>query len=175
MNHLASLRTALPLLLATVLLTACAGYRLGNIPYKQLEGVRTIYVPTVKNLTLEPGMQIQATNAILRALDNDGTYGSARSSTADATLEVVITDFSRRPMRSNRDNLTNTEQYRLTINARATLTNHRTGQKVFSEIKAQGQTDYFVQGDLQESERQAIPSGLEKLAVNLVNQITEGW
>lgn len=175
MNHPAPIRTALSLLLATALLTSCAGYRLGNIPYKQMEGVRTIYVPTVKNETHEPGMQIQATNAILRAIDNDGTYSSARSSSADATLEVVIVDFTRRPMRSNRDNLTNTEQYRLTVSATAVLTNHRTGQKVFSQIKATGQTDYFIQGDLQESERQAIPSGLEKLATNLVNQITEGW
>ena len=175
MKHLASYRGLFPLLLASVLITACAGYRLGNIPYKAMEGVRTIYVATVKNETHEPGMQIQATNAILRALDNDGTYSSSRSAACDATLEVVITDFNRRPMRSNRDNLSNTEQYRLTINATATLTNHRTGQKIFNQLKATGQTDYFVQGDLQESERQAIPSGLEKLAESLVNQVTEGW
>jgi hypothetical protein len=175
MNAPTLLRSLLPVILASALFSACAGYKLGNVPYKEMEGVRSIYVPTVKNETNEPGMQIQATNAILRALDNDGTYRSARTASADATLEVVITKFERRPMRSNRDNLTTTEQYRMDITAKATLVNHRTGQKVFSQITAVGQTDYFFQDDLQESERQAIPTALEKLATQLVNQITEGW
>lgn len=175
MNSMTTLRSALAALLASLLLTACAGYRLGNVPYKEMEGVRSIYVPTVKNETHEPGMQIQATNAILRAIDNDGTYRSARAGSADATLEVIIVDFTRQPIRSSRDNLTTTEQYRMTITAKATLTNHRTGQKVFAQLNATGQTDYFFQDDLQESERQAIPSALEKLANELVNHITEGW
>ncbi|MDX6767723.1 MAG: LPS assembly lipoprotein LptE [Candidatus Methylacidiphilales bacterium] len=162
-------------LIPLLTLSGCSGYRLGNVPYKEMEGVRSIYVPTVKNKTLEPSLQIAATNAILRAIDNDGTYHSARSSAADATLEVTLSQFSRKPIRSNRENLTTTIQYRLTIVATGTLTNHRTGQKVFSELTATGETDFFVQDDLQESERQAAPTALDQMAQRLVNQITEGW
>jgi hypothetical protein len=165
------------LILASGLLftSACAGYRLGNIPYKQLEGVRTIYVPVVKNDTYEPGLQVMTTNAVIRALNNDGTYQTSRIANADATLEVKIVKFERQPVRLSRDNVRTTDQYRIRLVAQATLVNHRTGTKVFTDLRATGETDFFVQQDIQEAERQAIPIAADKLARLLVNQITEGW
>lgn len=167
--------TALATLGASLLLTSCAGYRLGNVPYRELEGVRTIYVPVVKNKTYEPAVQVMATNAILRAINNDGTYQSSRIGNADATLDVTLIDFKRSPLRSSRDNIGRTEQYRIELTAVATLTNHRTGTKVFTDIRATGETDFFVQNDLQEGERQAIPIAADDMARKLVNQIAEGW
>jgi hypothetical protein len=78
-------------------------------------------------------------------------------------------------VRLSRDNVRTTDQYRIQLTANATLTNHRTGTKVFTDLTATGQTDFFVQDDIQEAERQAIPIAADDLARKLVNQITEGW
>lgn len=176
MTPLRACRSLLPLAtIIPLLFTACAGYRLGNVPYQQMEGVRTIYVPVVKNDTYEPSLQVMTTNAIIRALHNDGTYQSSRIANADATLEVKIVQFERIPVRLSRDNVRTTDQYRIRLTANATLTNHRTGTKVFTDLTATGQTDFFVQDDIQEAERQAIPIAADDLARKLVNLITEGW
>lgn len=157
------------------MLAGCAGYRLGNVPYAQMEGVRTIYVPVVKNETHEPGLQVMTTNAVLRALHQDGTYVSSRVAQADATLEVKVVLFERRPVRSSRDNVGTTDQYRVVLTTKSTLINHRTGTRVFTDLTTTGENDFFVQDDIQEAERQAIPRAAEELARKLVNQITEGW
>lgn len=165
----------LTLSLVAIGLGGCAGYRLGNVPYAQMEGVRTIYVPVIKNDTYEPSLQVMTTNAVLRALHQDGTYQSSRLGQADATLEIKITAFERRPVRVSRDNVRATDQYRVTLTTQSTLINHRTGTKVFTDLTTTGETDFFVQDDIQEAERQAIPLAAEDLARKLVNQITEGW
>lgn len=169
------LRTSAVFLLPLVFLGACAGYKLGNIPSTQMEGVKTIYVPVVKNSSYEPGLQVQTTNAVIRKLETDGTYLSSRLTKADATLEVVITDVSRTPKRLQRDNTIATQEYTVTVEAKFTLTNHTTGKKVLDGVTASGTTDFFLFNDVQEGERQALPLALDKLAYEIVKQVTEGW
>lgn len=165
----------LTLICFTFLFTGCAGYQLGNVPYKAMEGVKTIYVPVIKNQTVEPRLPVMMTNAIIRELDNDGTYTSSRLRNADATLEVTIIRFHRDPTRRARDNSLQSVQYRAELTAKATLTNHITGKKLFSDLTVSGKTTFFVQDAAQEAERQAIPLAAKDLAYNLVKQITEGW
>lgn len=158
-----------------ILVSSCAGYKLGNIPPSEMEGVKTIYVPMVLNDTLEPQLEAMVTNAILRRFETDGTYRHTRSRKADAILEVKVTEFERDPLRSARSNTIVTEEYRITIRAKASLTNLRTGTRVFKDLEVEGDTDFFVNNNLQEGERQAVPLAADKLAYNLVKHCTEGW
>lgn len=155
--------------------SGCAGYRVGNIQGANMEGVKTIYVPTVKNRSFEPGLPVMATNAILRKIDNDGTYTSARQREADAILEVEIFDFKRHPVRQTRTDIQITEEYEVTLFARATLTNLRTGERIFTNKEVTGKSKYFVHGDAQESERQVLPMAADDMAYNLVKLFTDGW
>ncbi|NJK93314.1 MAG: LptE family protein [Blastochloris sp.] len=169
------LRRALPLLALTLLLGACAGYKLGNIPSADMQGVQTIYVPVAKNDSYEPGLQVLTTNAVIRQLETDGAYRSARLDQSDASLEVTITRLERSPKRVQRDNVVATQEYTLTLSAKFTLTNHSTGKKVLENVEVSGQTDYFLFNDVQEGERQALPLAVDKLAYEIVKQVTEGW
>jgi len=163
------------LLLATLIVfTSCAGYRLGNIPSAEMKGVKTIYVPVIKNDSYEPSLQIVTTNAVIRQLETDGTYMSSRQDRADASLEVTITNVEKTPKRVQRDNVVATQEYSVTVTATFTLTNHSTGKKVVSS-SASGSTDFFLFSDVQEGERQALPLAIDKLAYNIVKQVTEGW
>lgn len=140
-----------------------------------MKGVKTIYVPAVKNRSFEPGLPVMVTNAILRKMDNDGTFTSARQKEADAVLEVEITEFKRRPVRQTRTDVQITEEYEVTLKAKATLTNLQTGKRIFTDHEVSGKSKYFVQGDAQESERQVLPMAADDLAYNLVKLFTEGW
>lgn len=159
-----------------VIFTSCAGYQLGNVPYQEMKGVKKIYVPIVKNETYEPGIQTMVTNAIIRRIEADGTYQTGRLREADATLEVTLTDFKRDSLRRARENSLVTEEYRLDLEAVATLTNLRTGQKLFDKEEVIGDTAIYVnEFRMQENERQAMPLAAEALAYEIVRRITEGW
>ncbi|GAB4241675.1 MAG: hypothetical protein OHK005_04960 [Candidatus Methylacidiphilales bacterium] len=156
-------------------LIGCAGYQVGNIPSSAMSGVRTIYVPVARNLTLEPGLPVMTTNAIIRRLENDGTYASARTGVADAELTVTLTEFERIPIRRSRDDVTITTQYRAVLKAKVTLVNRVTGAVVIKDRIIAGATEYLVQGDAVEAERQALPLVAQDLATRIVSAVAEGW
>jgi len=170
---LASKIVGLFLVLAT--LAGCAGYRVGNISGRNLQGVRSVYVPVAKNMSLEPDLQVTATNAIIRRFNNDGTLEVNQNANADSELDVTITDVHRTATRSSTSDVLVTAQYQLTIQAKVTFTNRRLGRKIFENTVVSGSTTFFTQANIQEGERQALPLAAEDLANNTVKLVTEGW
>ncbi len=153
----------------------CSGYRLGNIGGTEVQGVRTIYVPVVKNDGYEPGLQVMTTNAIIRRFENDGTLQTVRTTEADAELTVTIKKVVKTGTRNDRNNILRTAEYDVEIIAQATYVNRRLGRKIFENREVRGKTAFYVQRDLQEGERQALPLAAEDLANNIVKLIVEGW
>jgi hypothetical protein len=64
MKHLSFLLLAA----ACVLLPACAGYQLGGQKPIRLREIRTLAVPAFDNLTLEPRIAVNATNAAIKPM-----------------------------------------------------------------------------------------------------------
>jgi Lipopolysaccharide-assembly len=170
-------RTALRTTLAFLVLLSlggCAGYRVGNISGRDLQGVRSVYVPVVKNNSLEPDIQMTVTNAIIRRFNDDGTLTVNQNSNADSELDVTIDNVQRSAISSNPSDIYLSAQYQLTIEATATFTNRRLGQKIFVS-HVSGSTTFFTQSDIPEGERQALPLAAKDLATNAVKLVTEGW
>jgi hypothetical protein len=161
--------------LGVLSLGGCAGYRVGNTSGRNLQGVRSVYVPTVKNTSLEPDLQMTVTNAIIRRFNEDGTLEVNQNSNADSELDVTITNIQHTPVRSSTSDILVTAQYQLTIQGTATFVNRRLGRKIFENFSISGNTTFFTQSDIQEGERQALPLAAEDLATNAVHLITEGW
>jgi len=174
---LSATRTALALLSILVLgpLSGCAGYRVGNTSGRDLQGVRSVYVPVVRNTSLEPNLQMTVTNAVIRRFNSDGTLEVNQSSNADSELDIVITGVNYTPTRSSTSDILITAQYQITIQATATYVNRRLGRKIFENVAVSGSTNFFTQSDIQEGERQALPLAADDLANNAVKLITEGW
>lgn len=156
-------------------LTGCAGYRVGNTSGRDLQGVRSVYVPVVKNTSLEPDIQMTITNAIIRRFNNDGTLEVNQNANSDSELDLTITNVQHTPVRSSTSDILVTAQYQLTIQATATYVNRRLGRKIFENVSVVGSTTFFTQSDIQEGERQALPLAADDLANNAVKLITEGW
>jgi hypothetical protein len=165
----------LSFLVVVLALSGCAGYRVGNISGRDLQGVRSVYVPVAKNTSLQPDLQMTVTNAIIRRFNDDGTLEVNQSSNADSELDVTILNVQHIPVRSSTSDILVTAQYQVTIQAEATYINRKLGRKIFENQTVVGSTTFFTQSDIQEGERQALPLAAQDLANNTVKLITEGW
>src|SRR5277367_3506721 len=108
-------RGTLLVLLAALACGGCAGYRVGNISGRDVQGVRSVYVPVAKNTSLEPDLQMTVTNAIIRRFNDDGTLEVNQNAAADSELDVVLTNVQHIAVRSSTSDILVTAQYQLTI------------------------------------------------------------
>lgn len=161
-------------LLTVVLFTGCAGYQLGAPKPKRLVGVQTIAVPTTKNDTLKPRVEVLAASTIIKQIQQDGTYRVVSADNADAVLETTIKRIERTPSRSVRNDVRATREFRLRVEIGYVLRSASTGETLAAGT-ATGDTSFFVGSDVNEEERVGIPRALEQAAVRLVSEISEGW
>lgn len=173
--RIARLLPALALLMA-----GCAGYHIGPVKPARLEHIKTIAVNNFKNDTLEPRVEVLLANAVIKQIQQDGTYRVTDESTADAVLEGSLDEIRRRPSRNVRGNVLQTREYTLQIRVHYKLKERGTG-KLLDDRVVNGTTSFFVSGtgsiaaDVNQDEIQAFPLAAEELATRLVSEISEGW
>lgn len=168
------MRKFLLLPVMALLLAGCAGYHIGPIKPTYLKGVNTIAVPSFRNETLLPRMEVMAANCVIKELQNDGTYQVASTDSADAILHGTIRNLERQPARSLVGNVLATTEFNLEMTVDYTLTDRVTG-KVLARHSVVGKTSFFVGGDVQQDEQQALPLAAENAAVQVVSYLSEGW
>jgi hypothetical protein len=164
-------------LLAAVLclaLSGCLGYQVGPVKPYYLRDVHTIAVPTFKNRSLVPRIEILVTDTVIKQLQQDGTFQIVSGDKADAILSGEVYRIVRAPARSVRGNVLATTEFALTLTAKYTLTG-RSGQPLAPAGEVSGSTSFFVSSDVTTDERQALPLATEDLATRLVTQLSEGW
>jgi hypothetical protein len=155
-------------------LSGCLGYHVGPVKPYYLRNVHSIAVPTFKNHTLVPRIEVLVTDTVIKQLQQDGTFQIASGDKADATLTGEVTRIARTPARSVRGNVLATTEFALTLSVRYSLTG-KNGEQLAAANEAIGTTSFFVSSDVTTDERQALPLATEDLATRLVSQISEGW
>lgn len=161
-------------LLASLVLSGCAGYRLGGSKPSSLTEVTRLYVPTFENRTLEPRLGVLVTNAIIKQLQVDGTYEISTKENADAILEGRIDGINRSQYRADRTNVLRTSQLLLSLNSTYTISKTGSGQ-VLHTGGASADSYVILEANLQLSETQALEDAAQRLAGRMVTDITEGW
>ena len=156
------------------LLSSCAGYHLGPIKPSYLKGINTISVPSFKNMTLVPRLEVPVANIVIKQFQQDGTYQIASDESADAILEGTVLSINRVPTRSLIGNVLQTTEFTLQLNIDYKLVNRVTGKELVHR-KVMGTTEFFVGGDLEQDEQQAIPLAAEQAAVQIVSGVSEGF
>ena len=140
-----------------------------------MEGVRTIAVPTVRNETLVPRIEVLVTDSIVRQLQLDGVYKVTDSlKDADAVLECEIMRMSRTPGRSVLGDVQATEEFDMSLTVHYRVIRKATGE-VVDDRSTNGTTTFFVSGDVNQDERQAIPIAAQSAAQHIASEISEGW
>jgi hypothetical protein len=155
-------------------LAGCLGYHVGPVKPYYLRDVHTIAVPTFKNRTLVPRIEVLLTDTVIKQLQQDGTYQIANGDKADATLSGEISRITRLPARSVRGNVLATTEFNLALVVKYSLTG-RDGKQLVPPSDVVGTTSFFVSSDVTSDERQALPLATEDLANRLVTQVSEGW
>lgn len=187
-------RSFLPLFILLTLagFQGCAGY---HTKIESPFGIKTIYVPTVRNiialhnmLIYVPGMEVDMTNAIIRRFNFDGSLKVvSRKEDADATLYIDLTHFDQEGTRFT--NLESVEEYRLFITANIQMKDNKTDETLLVEKNFTGRTSYFRQTSkgnvrsngqtfrepLQEVLKPATQKAIVDFAHNVVDLITEAW
>ena len=152
----------------------CLGYHIGPVKPYYLRDVHSIAVPTFKNHTLVPHVEVLVTDTVIKQLQQDGTFQIANGGNADATLTAEIFRINRTPARSVRGNVLATTEFNLGLIVKYTLIG-RDGKPLAPQEQVIGTTSFFVSTDVTTDERQALPLATEDLATRLVAQLSEGW
>lgn len=155
-------------------LSGCAGYHLNSAKPAFLKNIHTVAVPTFRNDTLEPKLEVLVTDTVIKQLQQDGTYQISTEANADAVLTATIEKLQRNPARSVRGNVLLTREFNLTLTVRFQFAERTTG-RVLDSGTLIGTTSFFVGSDLEQNQRQAIPLAAEQAAVRLTSQLTEGF
>jgi outer membrane lipopolysaccharide assembly protein LptE/RlpB len=160
-------------LLITLGLSGC-GYKLGEIRPTPMRTVRTLSVPTFKNSTYEPRVEVLLADTLIKQIQQDGTYTTVDGNTADAVLDCTLTKIERRSVRSVQNNVLATSEFELQLETTYVVYDRVTGAVLLNGRKV-GRTTFFSNEDLQTAERQAIPVAAQDLAIQITTEISEGW
>lgn len=164
------------LLLAPVclLISGCAGYSLGGQKPAHLRHITKIAVPTFENLTLEPRLAVLVTNAVIKQLQNHGSYQIVSKSDAEAVLEGRIQQISRSQFRSDRTNVLRTSQILATLHSTFVIKDTGSGT-VIHNGNASADSYIILDANLQLSETQLLEDAAQRLAHNVADEVSEGW
>ena len=158
------------LLLALVcpVLSGCAGYSLGAQKPQHLRHITKLAVPTFKNDTLEPRLAVLVTNAVIKQLQNHGSYEIVARRDADAVLEGVIHTITRSQFRSDRNKI------QATVSSNYAIVESGSGATLHRST-ASANSYMILDANMQLSETQLLEDIAQRLAGDVADQISEGW
>ena len=163
------------LLLFTLPLVSCAGYKLGGAKPPSLVGVKTIAVPMFSNGTQEPRAEALATTAVTDALVIDGTYQIADRNSADAVLEGSLSSIRYSKRRSSKLDSLLPEELTNEVSISWTLRDARNPTKILASGTSSGNSNFFVDSNLQTARRNALPDALGRAGRSLVSNLSSGF
>lgn len=156
-----------------VLLSGC-GYKLGEIRPTPMRSVRTLAIPTFKNRTFIPRLEVLFADTVVKRFQQDGTYELVADEKADAILYCTIDKVETRAVRSVQNNVLATSEFGLRVFVKYEVQDRVTGALLL-QGNAQGNTTFFSGNDIQTIERQAFSNAASDLANTLQATVSEGW
>ena len=159
--------------IACALLGGC-GYKLGEIRPTPMRSVRNLAVPTFKNKTYEPRVEVLLADTLIKTLQEDGTYTIVSEDNAEAILNCTLTRIERSSLRSVQNNVLATAEFGLRLDIAYQVSDRVTGS-ILKKGRVNGDTSFFSNTDLQTAERQAIPVAARNAAIKLTTEVAEGW
>jgi hypothetical protein len=169
----AGLGALLPSITLVLLLTGCAGYRLGPAN-GMAAGSRSIRINPIPNQTLQPGLSDAVTGMLRKELQRDGAFQLAtHQDTGDIVLDGTIVRYDRHELSfHSSDNLT-VKDFSILITAQITARERGTGKVILDKLVT-GSTMIRVGSDMTSAERQGMPLLADDLAKNVVALLSEG-
>jgi len=154
-------------------LAGCAGYRPGVNKPKQMAAVTKLAVPTFKNDTLQPRLEVLVTDAVIKQLQIAGTYKIVPVNEADAVVHGVIEDITSRQFRAQRNNTIKTSQLLVGLVVKYEVKDP--SGNVLLTGKPQSVSTLILDPNFQVTKQQALADATSRLSEAMSIEITEGW
>lgn len=158
--------------LAALLLSGCAGYRLGPTNGR-VAGGKSIAIRPFSNHTLMPRLGDAVTTALRQSLQRDGTYHLATHGGGDIVVSGVIQRYDRQEVSFLSGDVLTVRDYRVVAHARVIARDTATG-KVLLDQPVTGYTLVAVGSDLANAERQGLPLLAQNLARHVTALLVDG-
>lgn len=161
------------LVLGLVAGSGCANYRLGT---GAAPAFQSLYVaPATSNVLLPQGRELLSTR-LREAFLRDGRVRPANSpADADATLQIVITDYRRDIAAARADDTGRARKFNLTLSAACTLRERPGGRTVWDQRVVSVTREAFTDGGQLQSEYQVLALLSEALAARVVHAALDTW
>jgi len=150
------------------------GYRLGSAKPAILANVTKIAIPTFKNKTYIPNIEVLMADATIKQFQQDGTYEIVPDDRADAILYCTLEKAERHQGRAVLSNVLATREFILQLQVQYELVDRVTGATILRG-NVNADTSFYTNGDLQIDQQQAIVTAEQEVAVKLVGEISEGF
>jgi len=160
---------------AAVCMASCAGYELGGLKPRSLEGVSTIAVPMFANSTQHARAEAMATSAVASSMVRDGTYRITNVDAADAVLEGDVRSIDYSPVRGSRFDTLLAEEFRNTVTLEWRLRDARDPTRILARGTSTGTSQLFRDSNLQTARNNAINEAMEDAANTLVSRIADSY
>jgi hypothetical protein len=131
-------------------------------------------VPVFKNVTISPDVEALATTAVIRQIQQDGTYEVTGVDQADALVVGTIASVHRTRARTLQGNVLASSEFNLRVAIDFRIERPGTGE-VLGQRYVEGVSSFFVGNDTASQEREAIPLAVEDAAVQFTSFLSEGW
>ena len=156
---------ALPLL---ALLTGCAGYRFGSpVP----EACRSIHVAAFENETDYPMVGTLASQQLLDALIEDGTFTPTAYDNARLRVQAVIQPLDTDAVRYSRNDNLVPDEYHVALTARLYVFDAKTGKTYVNGKPITAVDSALTREDYQTGIQDALPRVARRLAQSILTEL----
>jgi hypothetical protein len=132
--------------------------------------LRRIAVPYLQNQSAEPNLEVQLTDAIVRALQDDNTLKVVPENDSDTVLSGRIISYRVREAFTTQE--LQVDQYQVQILVELTLVRRATGDKLIDKRRLTGTGNYVLN---QSTEAEARDLAAAQIVREVVALIVEDW
>jgi hypothetical protein len=136
------------------------------------EDIRRVAVPYLENRTSEPNIEVELTDAIIAAIQQDNTLQVVDELNADSVLRGQVTRYQLREAFASQD-LT-VDEYQVQITVALTFLVKSTGKALFENKRFTG-TGNYVLDDPQTDEATARALAAREIVSDVLAQVVEEW
>lgn len=166
------MRHSLLALTAALLVTGCAGYKLG--PSNGMEaGSRSVQINPPVNQTFEPRVAEALNHQLRKQMQRDGTFRLNTRGEGDVVVTTTITKYQRIGETFQRRDTLTARDYRIQLYAHVTAYDRVSGKNLVNQ-EFVGRTTVRLGNDQASAERQALPLVTEDLARIITSALADG-
>ena len=166
-----TLGTVAAYLLMTLALTGCGVYSASS--GRVDESIKRVTVEYLENQTAEPGIEVDLTDAIIRALQFDNTLKVVEEGSSDSIITGKVTRYTLREVAARQDLTVN--EYQVQIAVTLTFTVRATGESLFKDKRFTGVGNYVLDDANGTTEETARTEAAEEIVRDILAQVVEDW